>query len=508
MENLGLKIVNFLKTFFNIVFIIMQLFIIYLTISQLSVIASIGYSIINILAIFLALYIVYAKTAVSFKLTWLFFILVFPISALVFYTLWGNARFSRKDCKKIDAIFNNSKEYLRQDNLLLANIKDKEARQQIELISRLCDFPVWSNTKAQYLELGETMHKTMLKDFKAAKKFIFLEFYIIRSGLMYREIMDVLSVKSKEGVEVRFIYDAGGCFGVIPKSFPQECKENGIACCSFHPLSASLFKFLSFRNHRKICIIDGNICMTGGINIGDEYINLYEKHGHWKDMGIRLNGPAVTSFTLMFLNLWEYITGEHLPTDEYLPTITHNQEEGLVMPYCDSPYNQRNPAANLYMKMIAAAKEYIYIATPYLILDTDLICVLSLAARSGVDIKIITPHIPDKAFVHATTRSFYGELLKEGIQIFEYTPGFIHGKILLTDDYYGVVGSINFDFRSLTWNCECAAWLYNQPCLQEIKEDFLSTLTKSNQIRLEEWENSSFLKKMTQSILRILSPLF
>ncbi len=508
MDNSGVKLVNILKTTFNIVFIALQLFLIYLTISHLSVMASITYGTIKLLSVMLMLYIINAKTAVSFKLTWVSFIMLFPISAMVFYLLWGNTKIKRKDKQKLQALFNDSKEFLTQDQAIPGRINNSDALKQTELISRLSSFPVWSNTHAEYLKIGEIMHKRMIEEIMSAEKFIFIEFYIIRPGIMYREFMDALIIKANQGVEIKFIYDAGGCLGILPKDFKKLCTENNISFCAFNPLSASLFNFLSFRNHRKIIIIDGNTCFTGGINIGDEYINFYEKHGHWKDMGIMFRGDAVLSFTVMFLNLWEFITSEHLPVTNYSPTLTLPQEKGFVMPYCDGPDNALNPACNLYMKMIADAKKYIYIVTPYLILNTDLICVLSLAARSGVDVRILTPHIPDKVIVHAATRSFYGELLMEGIRIFEYYPGFVHGKILVADDILAVVGSVNFDFRSLTWNRECAAWLHNQPCIPDIKKDFLQTLEVSREITLREWENSGFLKKMFQSVLRILSPLF
>ncbi len=508
MDDSGVKLVNILKTTFNIVFIALQLFLIYLTISRLSLIASLTYSTIKLLSILLMLYIINAKTAVSFKLTWVSFIMLFPISAMVFYLLWGNTRIKDKDKQKLQAIFNESKDYLIQDPNIPYLIQSSDALKQTELISRLSSFPVWTGTHAEYLKIGEIMHEKMIQEIMAAKKFIFIEFYIIRPGKMYKEFMDALISKANEGVEIKFIYDAGGCLGILPKDFKSLCSQNNISFCAFNPLSASLFNFLSFRNHRKIIVIDGNTCFTGGINIGDEYINLYEKHGHWKDMGIIFKGHAVLSFTVMFLNLWEFITSEHLPVNNYSPNLSYQQEKGFVMPYCDGPDNPLNPACNLYMKMIADAKKYVYIITPYLILNTDLICVLSLAARSGVDVRILTPHIPDKVIVHAATRSFYGELLMEGIRIYEYFPGFVHGKILVTDDILAVVGSVNFDYRSLTWNRECAAWLHNQPCIIDIKADFLKTLEISREVTLTEWENSGFFKKILQSILKILSPLF
>jgi len=351
------------------------------------------------------------------------------------------------------------------------------------------------------------MHAENLKLINAAEKYVFIEYFIVAKGKMYDELMNALKNKAREGVEVRILVDEMGSLGVLPRDFYKVCAESGIKSIPFNPLSRSLYKFISFRDHRKITIVDGNKAIVGGINIGDEYINAIVKHGHWKDMAVKLEGDAVNSLVALYLNMWDNLSGQVSNLHVYSGEPLNIETDDLVMPFGDGPMNQKNPAENMYMSLFANAKRYIYISTPYLILNSDMINCIQMAARAGVDVRIMTPGIADKAVVHMTTRSFYGDLLAEGVRIYEYTPGFLHGKVLVSDDEVCQIGSINMDYRSLTWNYESAAWISSPSTVSDVKADFLEIMEVCQEIEFEKWQNTSFFTHLGQALLRIVAPL-
>ncbi|MBU4440056.1 MAG: cardiolipin synthase [Acetobacterium sp.] len=507
MRNSANHFQSMFRFLINVVLILLQLTIIGIVILQFSDYAVYAYWVIEAIAVLVVLNIVYRKKTAAYKISWIIFVLILPAVGIVLYFIWGRQHVSKKSKARWDRINQNTYEKLSQNCDVFEELKDSGIKKEVDLVYRLCGLPVWKNTKTKYLRLGEEMHRANLEAIMSAEKFIFLEYFIVTGGKMYDELMSALFEKAAMGVEVRMMVDEMGSLSTLPKDFYQICAAHQIKSIPFNPLSASLFKFISFRDHRKMTIVDGNVAITGGINIGDEYINEKVRFGHWKDMAVYLEGDAVFSLTTMFLNIWEYVSGEPSLIEDYRGTWKSSKADGLVMPFCDGPTNLKNPAVNTYMTVFNNAKEYIYLTTPYLILDTDLTNCILLAARSGVDVRIITPGIPDKKMVYATTRAFYGDLLAEGVRIYEYAPGFLHGKVLVTDDQVSIVGSINMDYRSLTWNYECGTWIYGSETVLEIKKDLLDCINVSREVRYADWEKSSFIKKVGQSVLRIMGPL-
>ena len=325
---------------------------------------------------------------------------------------------------------------------------------------------------------------------------------------MWNTILGILKDKAQAGVDVRMIYDDVGSILTLPYRYDRTLEKMGIKCCRFNPFIPVLSARLNNRNHRKIAVIDGHTAFTGGINLADEYINAYEKHGHWKDSAIMVKGPAAWSLTVMFLTMWNYLRKTTEDLAEYRPTTFPSipPSPGVVQPFSDNPLDENPVGETVYLNMIGRAKRYIYINTPYLILDSPADSTLP-AAQSGVDVRIITPHVPDKWYVHTVTRSYYPVLMESGIKIYEYTPGFMHCKTFAVDDTYGVVGTINLDYRSLYQHFECGVWLYNTDSVLQIKEDFLKTLEVCHEFDLAAYRARSPLRRAGTAILRLFAPL-
>lgn len=463
--------------------------------------------ILQIVAIILSIRIIASNRSSSEKFSWVFFILVIPITGIFFYVAFGGKRFGRILASKINAARENSKPYLVQDEEVYDSITDPTIRSEINLINKTSGYPVYKNTEVTYLKLGEIYFKSLLEEIERAEKFIFLEYFIVSDGVMYRQLMDALINKAKQGVEIRFVYDAGGSAAVLPKDFAEECLEAGIKMKPFNPLNYNIYAYGSYRSHRKITVIDGNVGFTGGINIGDEYINIKHKLGHWKDMGVKLVGDGVFSLTVMFLDGWEISSGEITDANLYRPTISKTNSEAYVVPFDDAPLDELNSGEYNYRKIITSSADYVYITTPYLIIDSEMTAALILAAQSKVDVRIITPHIPDKKIIFQATRASYKHLLEGGVRIFEYKPGFIHGKVTVSDDKASVVGSINYDYRSLSWNYECCSYVYDEKFAKEVKEDMLDTFSKSIEITYQDIKNQNILVRGFQAVLRLVSPL-
>jgi cardiolipin synthase len=501
------RVGKFIKTLINAILIIFQLIVFIVVVSGISDFAYGIYWVIELIAILVVLDIVYHRDEASAKISWIILVLIIPIFGIALYLIWGKRRLSKKNKAVWDKAYEKTYLELEQDSLVYQSIENPRLKNEIDLNQRMGDLPVWKNTQTEYLKVGEEMHRVHLEMIRQAKCYVFLEYFIIAKGKMYEELMTALTERADAGVEVRIMVDEMGSFFLLPKDFYKRCAEHNIKAVPFNPLFGSLYRFISFRDHRKITIIDGNVAIVGGVNIGDEYINAIEVYGHWKDMAVRLEGDAVLSLLTIYVNMWNYLSKEKINIEDYKSDTKSLPCEDLVMPFSDGPTHDGNLAASMYMKVFANAKDYVYISTPYLILDTDMTNCILLAARSGVDVRIITPGIPDKKIVYATTRAFYGDLLAEGVRIFEYTPGFNHGKVLASDDEVCIIGSINMDYRSLAWNYECSTWISSEETVVEVRTDLLDVISVSREIFYEDWEKSSFLKKLFQAILRIGSPL-
>ena len=326
---------------------------------------------------------------------------------------------------------------------------------------------------------------------------------------MWNAVLDILKEKVKQGVKVRLMYDDVGSFFLLPKDYPKQMKKLGIDCVIFNPFRPVLTSVQNNRDHRKITVIDGKVAFTGGINLADEYINAIDKHGHWKDAAVMVEGKAAWSFTLMFLHMWELATGIDEDYTQYYPWTSEPYDikaDGFVQPYADSPMDKENIGEHVYLQIINNAKNYVYINTPYLIIDDSMVSALCLAAKSGVDVRIVTPHRWDKWFVHMTTRSYYRELINAGVKIYEYSIGFIHSKTFVSDDTTATVGSTNLDFRSLYLHFECGMWMYQTDAVMEVKEDFLKTLEVCQEITPKDCK-CSIPMRVFQDIMRLFAPL-
>lgn len=470
----------------------------------------------KVLALFLTflavIYIINKRDNPAYKLIWVVLILAAPLVGGLLYIFFAGNRTRLKFIEEALENHLDTFRYMPSDKENQKEIKElsKSASVQSTYISKAAGYPVYKNTSVKYFPLGEDNFKTLVEELNKAKHYIFMEYFIIKQGKMWDTVLEVLTRKAKEGVDVRLIYDDVGCAMWMPSRFIAEMTASGIKVAPFNPISPVVSLRQNNRDHRKITIIDGHTGFTGGINLADEYINIGSKFGHWKDTGIMLKGEAVWNLTLMFLQTWRMLTKQEDNYSLYTP-MRHKKtpvySDGYVQPYGDTPVDSEIVGENIYLNMINKAKYYVYITTPYLIIDNEMVTALTLAAKSGIDVRIITPGIPDKKIVYMVTQSYYQELVRAGVKIYQYTPGFIHAKTVIVDDTVATVGTINFDYRSLYLHFECGVWMFNTSTIFEIKEDFKNTLEVCDQVTLEEIKNTSGLKTLGQSLLRLIAPL-
>lgn len=343
-----------------------------------------------------------------------------------------------------------------------------------------------------------------------AQRYILLEYFIIDEGYLWSQVLDVLTRKAAQGVDVRVIYDGLGTVGTLPKHYPEQLQKLGIRCCVFRPFRPILSIHQNNRDHRKLCAIDGVTGFVGGLNLADEYINHIERFGYWKDTAMLLRGPAVWSLTVFFLTMWEFIRNAPVNYDWFRPEAQPpvNTTSGFVTPYLDTPLPEDTVCADLYLQMITKAKRYLYITTPYLVIDETVTSALCIAARSGVDVRIMTPHIPDKKVVFAVTRSQYDVLLEAGVRIYEFSPGFVHSKTMVADDLYASVGSCNMDYRSFYLQFENGVWLCGDPSVLDVRDDFLNTLERCQEITKDDCKRVPWVMCLMRSLYRLFSPVF
>jgi cardiolipin synthase len=346
----------------------------------------------------------------------------------------------------------------------------------------------------------------MLNEVDKAKKFILIEYFIIDEGLMWETLLEKLQVKLSEGVDIRIMYDDLGCMNTLPNGYEHTLRKMGFSVAVFNRVRPHLNAKLNYRDHRKIFVIDGNVGFTGGINIADEYINRNIRFGHWKDTTVKLTGDAVWNVTLMFFQQWTFTTGEEVELNKYVPTQSA-KSDGFVQPFGDTPLDKENVSENAYIQIINHAKKYVWITTPYLILDPQMITALSIAAESGVDVRIITPHMPDKWYVHTVSRSYYQSLLESGVKICEYTPGFMHAKMFVSDDEVAIVGTTNMDFRSFYLHFECGVAFYKGSVVKKVRDDIAQVLELSTEITLLDQSTLPLSIRLGRSFLKIFSPL-
>lgn len=462
----------------------------------------------TVLSVIIVIWLVRKYDNPTYKITWIIVILLLPLFGGLFYLLWGNTPFNRARTQhKYEPSPPDFSDYMRLP--VTEQFANRYPRHACcaRYIDGLDGMPVWTNTEAHYFRLGEEMFASMWEELARAHKFIFLEYFIIEEGVMWDTILDILKRKAQQGLDVRVLYDDVGSITTLPPSYDRYLATLGIRAVRFNRFVPTLNTYLNYRNHRKMMIIDGNVGYMGGINLADEYINEKVRFGHWKDMGIMLRGEGTVNMTSLFLQMWEYVTGESVPPlDDYLPTAKL-PPDGFVQPFADSPLDDLNIGESLYLQIIHNARRYVYITTPYLVLDNEMITALTIAAQSGVDVRILTPGIPDKKLVYMITRSYYQQLHRAGVKIYEYRPGFLHGKCIVSDDDIAVVGTINMDFRSFFLHFECATCFYYSSVVAAVKQDVLETINVSRQIG-EAWlRKVPWLQSIAASVLRLFAPL-
>ncbi len=442
------------------------------------------------------------------KIPWLAVVMLVPVAGIIIYLLFSRNMARKKDRRFSKELFVKTQETIsdfEQDSKMLG----EKYEGQSNYIKHTCNCGLFVNTKTKYFDCGETFFKDYVEDLKKAEKFIFMEYYILSYGVMLNTILDILKEKAKNGVEVRLMYDDIGSISYLPFNFARSLRKEGINCIKFHPFLPFVTALHNNRDHRKITVIDGKIGYVGGINIADEYINEIKRFGYWKDSTIRLEGDATRQLTVMFLQTFNLQRRQKEDYQQYTQIDFEPVEgTGFVQPLCDgpSPIYRELICENAYLNMINQAKKSVWITTPYLIIDTQTKTSLINAAKRGVRVKIFTPHIPDKKIIFALTRSNYRELINNGVEIYEYRPGFIHTKNFLVDDEIAIVGTINLDYRSLVHHYECGVWMYQTESIKELQNDFENILNDSIYIDPKTFK-LKFSEKIVAAVLKIFSPI-
>ena len=504
----GLFSVVFSRTAVILLALLLQIALLFVLLSPVFEYVSVLMGGVAVLSVVMLLYILNTDSNPTVKLSWCIIIAALPLFGTVFY-FWlkfdiGNrvVRHMIEQSHVAGAaccpVTEDRMEQLRQE--------DKNLHNLAHYLHTHGRHTVYTNTNVTYFSLGEDKFREMLIQLERAEKFIFLEYFTIGPSTMWDEILEILARKAREGVEVRVMYDGTSAITCLPYHYPKRLEALGIRCKMSAPLRPFISTHYNNRDHRKILVIDGHTAFTGGINIQDRYINRRQVYGHWKDTAIMLRGEAAQGFTRMFLQMWN--TTEKEPVWEpYLAPLAAPAASGYVIPYGDSPLDRENVGEMVYLNMLNQAKDYCWIMTPYLILDNEMVTALRFAAKRGVDVRLILPHIPDKQYAFCLAQSHYRELLEAGVRIYEYTPGFIHAKVFLSDDRDAVVGTINLDYRSLYLHFECAAYLYKVPALADIKSDFTATMVHSQEVTLEDAKRLPLLTRIAGKLLKVVAPL-
>lgn len=477
--------------------------------SRYSVLISTAFSLLSLLIV---LFIIGKDENASYRIAWIVLIMALPLFGGLFYLFFGNKRLSKRMRIRLKKVHDKIAPLLEMDSVIADKIAgfNERALGTIKYLYDRNHYPVYSNTVTTYYPAGEDMYQDMLKELDKAKHFIFLEYFIVKEGLMWDSLLDILARKAAAGVDVRIIYDDVGSLLYLPGDFIRQMAAKGIKCMAFNKFRPILSLVMNNRDHRKIMVIDGHTAFNGGINIADEYINLKDKYGHWKDTGLKLQGDAVWGFTTMFLEMWNAFNTPEDVFEQFRPPRSLTAcfgTDGYVQPFADSPVDDEPTGENVYIELLAQARHYAYIFTPYLIIDNEVKSALRLAAKRGVDVRIVTPGIPDKTLAYRLTRSNYAPLLEAGIRIYEYTPGFLHAKSCVCDDELAFIGTINIDYRSLYLHFECGTLLYKTNTVMDLKQDFLDTLDNCREVQPGEFSNKLF-GRLFNAVLRLFAPLF
>lgn len=461
----------------------------------------------TILAVVTVFYIVNRSGKSSYKILWIIFILAVPIFGVTAYMLLGGGRVFPHVKRKMQKCEEKYIKQLYDDQKAHETLRYSDGlhSRQADYLTLESGYPLYKNSSCKFLAPGEAFMPRFLEELEKAEHYIYIEFFILAEGKMWSAICDILERKISEGVNVKILFDDFGSIKRQNRTFIKRLRKKGIEVAIFNKIRPSLDVFMNNRNHRKIVVIDGKVAITGGLNIADEYINEFERFGYWMDCAVIIKGDAVESFLAMFCSIWEFTTGKAI---EMGTLISHENilEKGFLLPYADGPLDNKNPAEGIYMQIINSAQRYVYITTPYLIIDNSMKECLQLAAKSGIDVKIITPHIPDKWYVHPVTQYNYYDLLEAGVKIYEYKPGFIHSKFFVSDDSVATVGTVNMDYRSFIMHFECGVWMCDNQTVYDIKDHFNSLLLQCEEMTIENLKKASVFARVKRAILHLFAP--
>ncbi len=434
----------------------------------------------------------------DYKLSWMLIICVFPLAGGILYLIFGKKKIGKFASRKIlqtrDLGHYDIEDISQED---IAGIDEAEVR-QMSYIYQASGYAPSRNTSAKYFSFGDDFVNDLLREIEKAEKYIFIEYFILAPGRVWDSILELLRKKSREGVLVRILYDDLGSINVLPAGYAQKLRAMGFEAYTFNPLALHMNPRLNYRDHRKIFNIDGNVCYSGGLNLSDEYTNDIIRFAYWKDNAIKICGEAVWNFTLMFLLVWKAISGKEEDFSLFRPSLTM-PPDGYVQPFADSPFDETAIARNVYLQAINNARQYVWIVSPYLILDSEMTTALSIAAASGVDVRIVTPHYADKKSVHEVTRSAYKRLVSQGVRIYEFTPGFIHSKTLVADDKIALVGTANLDYRSFYLHFELSVLFAGSSVIKSVKDDTIYALERSDEQTMEKVVKVSFLRRLIRT---------
>lgn len=445
----------------------------------------------------------------DYKVPWLLFVLILPIAGFMLYFMFSSRKLQKKYVRRLQQLKNAG--YKKDDEQAFFALKEENptAYGQAKMLCDVSESHLFTNTRQTYFPLGEDMWENLLTDLKTAEKFIYMEYFIIEEGEFWGSILEILKGKAQNGVEVKVVFDDIGCMSTLPGNYAKILRGYGIEATPFSRLKGQADSEFNNRSHRKITVIDGKIGYTGGINLADEYVNKIQRFGHWKDTAVRLEGEAVKELTRLFLIDYGINVKDMPPIREDLyPDLSDVKEKGYVIPFGDGPsplYNRR-VGKSVIQNMLSGATEYAYMTSPYLIIDNDLCQSIENAALRGVDVRIIVPHIPDKKIVFGMTRSFYHRLMRAGVKIYEYEPGFIHAKSYLVDGKYAMIGTINLDYRSQVHHFENGVWLYDCECLEDLRKDIEGVLSQSIAVT-PEMQKTNIFSRFVRSLVRIFAPL-
>jgi len=491
--------------------VLAQLVLIWLVVVNLRAHFTTLYIVLEIIALLQVLYLVSKNESSAYTFAWTVIILLLPVFGEALYLLWGRSGQSSRSGRRVRKIFQRRSHWLLPQPGVLERLgQSHPLPKRLAVYLENQGFPVYESTHCTYYPLGELQFADLRRDLEAARRFIFLEYFIIAAGQVWGEIHEILRQKAAAGVEVRLLYDdAGSMMAELPAHFRETLAAEKIRAIAYSEVQKGLVHlYLNHRNHQKIAVIDGQIGYTGGTNLADEYANLYPRFGHWKDTAIRLEGDAVWSLTVIFLEMWQSQTHVSEDFSRYRP-LAPFASEGFFQPFADGPVNNPvNPAEQVYRQIIASARDYVYITTPYLVIDEFMMDALCQAAQGGIDVRIATPRIWDKWYVHKVTQSNYQRLVTAGVKIFEYLPGFLHAKMILCDDDLAVTGTINMDYRSFHLQFEDGVLIIGAPVLSDIKQDLLAIFAISEPITLNQLKHIRLPERLLQAFLRLFAPLF